>query len=291
MNRIIKFKYAAFITLMALSACNNKPEIEEFINTVYVSDSVMMVMMGVDYFESVAAINTNDGIVVVDAGTSPTLTKKYRAIIEKEFSPNKIVKLINTHSHNDHTGGNCAFNDVEIIGHQSCVEEMKRNWSDPANQFARYTEILLQINNQLDTMQAASPDYDQLVTQRFRYEYALEDMKTFREPCLPNRTFYSDTTFSVGDKRFELYYFGNAHSESDIMIYLPGEKILFSGDLFFEGGRPSIYNYESNEVERWKRLLETLIQKDILTIVQGHGLLLDKSDLENFYKLILARAK
>ena len=60
------------------------------------------------------------GIVVVDTSVSPTLASKIRELIVEQFGRADIFYLINTHSHLDHVGGNEAFADTLIIGHENC---------------------------------------------------------------------------------------------------------------------------------------------------------------------------
>ena len=52
--------------------------------------------------EAITAINTENGIVVVDAGISTALTQKYRRKIEQEFQHGHFSYIINTHADHDH---------------------------------------------------------------------------------------------------------------------------------------------------------------------------------------------
>src|SRR4030042_6446780 len=56
-------------------------------------------------YDAVSAINTEQGIVVIDAGISTGLTSRYKKIIQKEFRRDDFIYVINTHGHQDHN--NC----------------------------------------------------------------------------------------------------------------------------------------------------------------------------------------
>ena len=119
-------------------------DVEKLIKVHQLDEKVILVHFGADVE---IAFNTTKGIVVVDAGISNSLTTKFREAIEKEFNNNKVVYLINTHSHPDHTGGNQVFSDVPIIGHQNCIEEMSQNTSDSEKSKVNLLKTILNLNS------------------------------------------------------------------------------------------------------------------------------------------------
>ena len=61
---------------------------------------------------------------------------------------------------------------------------------------------------------------------------------------------------------------GAGHTESDLIMYLPGEGILFAGDLVFNQGHPYLgYGY----TEELKAKLTELGQMKPRIVVPGHG--------------------
>jgi glyoxylase-like metal-dependent hydrolase (beta-lactamase superfamily II) len=71
----------------------------------------------------------------------------------------------------------------------------------------------------------------------------------------------------MGDVTFHLVYFGKAHSDSDILIYIPEENLLMSGDLFNSGGSGNLSRLNHNEVgkvdiDRWCEALNFILQPD-----------------------------
>jgi len=102
-------------------------QIESFIKVNRIIPQCILITFGSD---AVTAIQTQNGIVVIDAGISTGLTMKYRRIIEKEFTGQPIRYVINTHAHTDHYGGNSVFAGAEVIAHINSFEEIRDQWKD-----------------------------------------------------------------------------------------------------------------------------------------------------------------
>ena len=82
------------------------------------SERVLVVKTGKATYDKVIAIASKKGLVVIDTGIAPSLARKYRKIIEREFDRSDFLYVINTHYHYDHSNGNQVFADAEIIGHE-----------------------------------------------------------------------------------------------------------------------------------------------------------------------------
>ncbi|NJO91602.1 MAG: MBL fold metallo-hydrolase [Chloroflexia bacterium] len=209
------------------------------INYYKLSERVLVVRTGDIYPDQVVAISTKEGIVIIDAGISPTLSAMYRKIIEKEF-PNKRIKyVINTHHHFDHTNGNQVFTDATIIAHKNCSKQME--------QFAKNVPGFMksrkerykrrwEIAQSLDT---ASLLYKRLRDLSFTSEMMCNDLEINYKLTMPNLTFNDKLNLRLGDICLEIYYFGKGfHTDNDIVIYIPEEELVFTGDL--------LQTYETN---------------------------------------------
>ena len=87
-------------------------------------------------------------------------------------------------------------------------------------------------------------------------------------PAFPTRTFEKNLTISVGKKTVELLEAGPAHTESDVLVYLPESRVLFSGDILFIGGTPILWEGPSaNVIAACDRILSCPAE----IIVPGHG--------------------
>jgi glyoxylase-like metal-dependent hydrolase (beta-lactamase superfamily II) len=79
-------------------------------------------------------------------------------------------------------------------------------------------------------------------------------------------------------------YFGKSHSESDILIFVPEEKLLMTGDLFSAWGKLHFDNKTGMDKEQWILVKQWVCGRmdKIETIIAGHGQILSKKDLEFF---------
>lgn len=240
-------------------------------------------------YDAIAAINTSKGIVVIDAGISSGLTARYRIIVENEFQSNDFAYVINTHGHPDHVGGNSVFRESGIIGHSSCTEEIAGQWKNPEKVINRLSSIVEEYDVKLQTCEPGTHEWNENFTQKIRYLNAYEDARNFVPVKQPDHTFSDSLNLDMGDVRLEMFYFGKCHSNSDILIYVPGMKILFIGDLFFKYGKPGISDSLMTEKDRWKKAIQWLENRigHIEYIIGGHGQMLSVNDLKDFNTNIL----
>lgn len=268
-------------------------KLDKFIKVERLSNRVLLIKTGIFYFDAITAIATKKGIVVIDAGSSPSLTKKYRIIIEKEFGRNDFAYVIYTHSHWDHTNGSMAFPEAVIVGHDSCQAELISDFSDKEAKLAFLNNMLQRINESSRSADKNSELGQQLDYRASLIATVLADLQQKYSINYPAMTFSDSLMIDMGDVIFQLKYFGKAHSESDIIIYIPEEKLLMSGDLFNAGGSGNLSqlnngNVKRDDVKRWLKNINFLLGPNIefTRIIDGHAAMLKKSDLDAFGKKV-----
>ena len=89
----------------------------------------------------------------------------------------------------------------------------------------------------------------------------------------PGRTFESRLGLEVGNKSVELTLVGPAHTAGDILVHVPEDKTVFTGDILFVEGTPIIW---AGPVSHWLEACDRLLEMDVETIVPGHGPITDK---------------
>jgi len=99
---------------------------------------------------------------------------------------------------------------------------------------------------------------------------------------LPNITFTDKMTINSGNTVLELYYFGPAHTDGDIVIYCPAEKLAFIGDLIFIGRDPLIHKHKSGSSFGSVEYLNSLLKLDVDTFLHGHGDVADRETIKGF---------
>jgi len=190
------------------------------------------------------------GTTVVDALFTPGMT---RTLIDevKRVSMQPIARLVTTHHHVDHTLGNALFpRDTEILAHARAKAEMER--------------VGLGVLRIIERM---AP----------HFQGQLEGI----EERLPDATFDGETLeIEAGGRQARLLHYGTAHTRGDVMVHLPGERLLFMGDVAFFYVTPMAFEgHVGNWIRTCDRVLEA-IDADVL--VPGHGPLGTKEDLRVF---------
>jgi glyoxylase-like metal-dependent hydrolase (beta-lactamase superfamily II) len=280
---LILSSFTSFTSSQLESAQTDRPAqpVDSFIKTEKLNDKTILIRMG---YDAITAIETKKGIVVIDAGISNGLTVKYRKIIEDEFQENDIAYLINTHGHPDHTGGNTVFADALIIGHENCASEISNQWKDPEKVKSALKKIVNDYDKELQALTPGTNEWDNVFCQKTRYQYAYNDVLINCPVTKPNVTFNDSLDLDMGDVKFNMYYFGIAHSESDIIVHIPEMKILMVGDLFSRHGRPGFYENKNQNPSRRVKVTRWIEKRmsDIDIIIDGHGQVMSKEDLHAF---------
>ena len=232
-----------------------------------------------------AVIVTNDGVIVVDSHSKPSAAQAlYREI--RSVTKQPIKKIINTHFHWDHWQGTQFYKDtnadVEIIASQ----RTKENLSNPEAGSGGYGYIEKQLKTVPKEIEKLKDDIQRSgdAAQKARLESNLQQAEAYLEelkhlvPPLPTRTFSKSVTLNEGGREVQILLLGRGHTDGDVFIYLPQEKVVATGDAlidwmpFMNDGFP----------EDWVQTLNALEQFDFDHIIPGHGGVLPKTGLTFF---------
>jgi glyoxylase-like metal-dependent hydrolase (beta-lactamase superfamily II) len=103
---------------------------------------------------------------------------------------------------------------------------------------------------------------------------------------VPNVTFTDALYLSRGVDstagRVELLYFGPAHTNGDIVVFFPAEKIAFVGDLMFLGRDPLIHRAKNGNSFGLIKVLKAILGLDVEMILSGHNERATKEDIRKF---------
>jgi len=189
---------------------------------------------------------TTDGIVMIDAPQVPGNALKWLDIIRER---GKLIYLINTEFHADHTMGDYFF-PATIISH----EETRKAIPD----------ALL------------SPDYVREIV-RDRYPDNVHLVENY-EIRLPSLTFSERLILNFGGHTFEMIHLPG-HTLGQICVRVPEEGVVFTGDNFSNGFQPALsYCYPFD----WLRSLDKLLNYDCEFFVPGHGEIGVRKDVIRF---------
>ena len=110
---------------------------------------------------------------------------------------------------------------------------------------------------------------------------------------LPNRLVTKEKEATTIDGvKIEFYHFAPAHTSGDLMVFLPDEKIVSTGDIVVTNradDNPNIHFEKNGSTDGWLTTVKGLIGLNADTYITGHGDLLTKADLQRKYDATLAR--
>jgi len=176
-----------------------------------------------------------DGVVAVDSGGDPAIAKEVLRQIAETTGGKPVRYLVLTHAHADHTTGTRAFvaAGAQVICHENAAASILGYITQPSNDPA----------DPLSRKRGISPT---LMT-------------------VSERLILFD-----GLRRAEIQWLGPAHTTGDLVVLLPGEKVLFAGDLALNGRLPDLHLPDA-DAESWAKALPRLAAAPVEKMVPGHG--------------------
>src|SRR5438128_1612915 len=189
-----------------------------------------------------------NGVTVVDTknpGWGQPILDKIR-----ELTPKPVTRIVNTHTHGDHTSGNVAFPaSVEIVTHENTKKRMQE-WR---------------------------PYYG-------RTEPPRNVFKESGGKGMPTRTFKDKLSIGSGNDEVDLYYFGRGHTDGDAWVVFPSLRTVHAGDIFSGKNLPLL---DANNGGSAALIADTLEKasdtlKNVDTIITGHSTQMTVADLKEY---------
>jgi glyoxylase-like metal-dependent hydrolase (beta-lactamase superfamily II) len=103
---------------------------------------------------------------------------------------------------------------------------------------------------------------------------------------LPNQTFRNEQEFKVADKTVRLIHPGRGHTDGDLVALFVEDKVLHTGDLFFNGRYPNIDLEAGGSIREWADTIDRLLELDFDRVIPGHGPVTDREGLRAFQKFM-----
>jgi glyoxylase-like metal-dependent hydrolase (beta-lactamase superfamily II) len=191
------------------------------------------------FMSNAGFVVTDEGVVVFDALATPVLARELIAVIRTK-TDRPIRHVVVSHYHADHVYG---LQVLEAAGAEIWAREEGRDYlgSDAAR------DRLAQRRRDL------APWVDE--------QTHLVSADHWIRPG-------AATAFTLGGMRFELIEGGDAHTRGDLMLWIPDEGVLFSGDLFFTRRLPFVVGGNTRE---WLAALDRMEGVGAAVVVPGHG--------------------
>ncbi len=184
----------------------------------------------------------------------------------------RIDTVVNTHANGDHCYGNALVTDADIVASARCAEEMVQL---PASAMAGVVRAA-------PTLGAAGE-----FLARIFAPFSFDDIET----ALPTTTFDGRLDLSVADRAVTLLEVGPAHTAGDVVVHLPDDGVVFTGDILFHGAHPIVW---AGPVANWIAACDRVLELDASVIVPGHGPLAAPSamaDLKGYFEFLTIEAR
>jgi len=226
-----------------------------------------------------AIIENEDGVMVVDTHSKPSAA---RVIVERlrDLTPKPVRYVVNTHFHWDHWHGNevypAAYPHAEIVSNQITREAMVRKGLKRIQDHVR--GVPAEIAKLRDELAAAPSGRREKLEADLRLAQAYLAEVTALKPALPTIAFEDTMKLYRRDREIHLLHLGRAHTEGDVFVYLPREKVVITGDAVI-GWTPYMGD---GYPEDWASTLDRLAQLDFTHIIMGHGDVVGRDWLATF---------
>src|SRR5262245_15468210 len=216
-----------------------------------------------------AIIESDDGVIIVDTHSKPSAARVLVARI-RELTPKPVRYVINTHFHWDHWHGNevypQAYPGAEIVTNQITREAMVKKGVKRIQDHVRQVPAEI-AKLKADLAGAKTPAERATLERNLRLaESYLAEVSALR-PALPTVVFEQTMKLYQRDREIHLLHLGRAHTEGDVFVYLPKEKVVITGDALI-GWTPYLGDgYPEERVTT----LDRHAQLDFTHIIMGHG--------------------
>ena len=217
---------------------------------------------GTWWLNNAGAVAWPDGALVVDTCATEARTRRFLDAVDAATGGTPVRYAVNTHEHGDHTYGNSLLpEEAVLIGHEAMRDRLLRD----------------RLIDRGAVHWSPVPDWGR-VTRR-----------------VPDVTVASSLRVHGGGRPIEIVHPGGpAHTTGDLAVWLPGDRVLFAGDLLFVGLTPLVFG---GSLEGALQSLDWVAGFGPDVVVPGHGPVTVAADLpavlaghERYYRFVLGLA-
>lgn len=216
-----------------------------------------------------AIVELDEGLLVVDTHSKPSAARVLLGML-RDLTPKPVRYVVNTHFHYDHAHGNQVYGPgVEIIGHEFTRAALLAGMSKSSASYAGLLRVLRQRDDSLRRLaDAATTDSARAAARRAlrqvqRYQAAIDAVV----PTPPTVTLSQSMTLVRGGREIRVTFLGRGHTGGDVVVYLPRERVLVTGDLVGSG----LPYLGDGYLDEWAATLERVAAMEWEVILPGHG--------------------
>ena len=183
------------------------------------------------------------GALLIDSGGTLEVGRHIARAVRR-LTPKPVTHVVNTHHHGDHHLGNGAFAGVTLISSEKCRDKVLETG-------AEWLEIM---------------------------ERDIGRKLPGTKPIPAGTTYRAGTRTEtrVNGVRVVFWVPRGSHTEGDLVVYLPDDKVLIAGDVLVNGVVPTL---QDGYLKNWIHTLDEMRQLPVDRFVPGHGALMNARDV------------
>ena len=202
------------------------------------------------YMVNSTVILGDKGVILIDTGFTDEIGRHIKKVI-KRITDKPVTHIINTHHHGDHTLGNSEFPGAEIISAEKCREWLNKTGYE-------WLEVV-----------------ETMTGRKFPNTKLVPASKVYAEN--------TKTKVILQGVAMMLWVPSGSHTAGDMMVHLPEDNILITGDIVVNTMIPSLRDaYVKNLIHT----LDEVGNMKVATIIPGHGTLMKTKDVKKLRTLI-----
>ena len=194
---------------------------------------------------------SDSGLLLVDAQSTARVSALDSAL--RSVATHRVRVVVNTHYHGDHTEGNAHFRQLgaTVIAHRNV-----------AVQAAKDTTIA---------------DWDNW------------HRTPLAPAAMPTKAVDDSSAFDFGAERVVLLHAPRAHTDGDLLVWLPRANVLHIGDILEVGAPPFIDWWAGGSLRGMVATIDRVLAlvNDRTTIVPGHGAVSTRAGLQRYRDMLL----
>ncbi|MDR6155580.1 cyclase [Acidovorax delafieldii] len=192
-----------------------------------------------------------DHCVVIDTLGTNSMHDAFLSAIRR-VTDKPVGRVLLTHHHVDHILGTHRFLPACVISHRACRANIVKGGANAAERWA---------------------------AKRPHFAHDLLEIPV----VVPDLTFDDRVYLHLGERELVFFHPGLAHTDGDAVAWLPSERIVFAGDLFFNRVCPAAF---AGSLTGWIAVVRELLEMKVDTFVPGHGPVSGKEDLAAMLKYL-----
>lgn len=245
--------------------------------------SVKEVASGVYAYLQQGSWGFSNAGLVVDSGSSLLVDTLYDVALTERMlgelrrsTPlaGSVDAVVNTHANGDHCWGNQAVDGARLIASRKAAEEMRELSPKLMTALVRGSRAILRGGARVEALLGmlgrlgvpkvgALADAADFVVRAFgEFDFGNVSLR------VPAETFDGKLELSVGSKRVVFLEVGPAHTRGDVIVHVPEDRVVFTGDILFMGSHPVMWE---GPVQNWIRACDRILDLDVDIVVPGHG--------------------